>query len=77
MSSWERVSQHDQGGVNDDLPATSRCTCDLSSPTAAIHMQGHLIIMSLQVNFVPLAVVQAMREHCQVEVSISEVVENS
>lgn len=77
MSWGKRVSEHHHSGVNDDLPTLSRWGRYLSPSSASVKSQGELSPISVQLQLMPVSIIQAMVRQCDVIVSISKVVENS
>lgn len=73
----KRVSEHHHSGVNDDLPTLSRWGRYLSPSSASVKSQGELSPISVQLQLMPISIIQAMVRQCDVIVSISKVVENS
>lgn len=77
VSRWERVSKYHNRRVNNDLLTPPRRSHYLSTPSAPIQAQSELSAKAIQLQLVPVAVIQLMERQRQVEVSISEIVENS
>lgn len=76
-SRGEGVSQHHHSGVDDDFstPALGPRHFPLASTT--IQFQHHFIVMSIEEDFVPFAVVQAVGRQCEVVVPIAQIVGNT
>lgn len=77
VSRWKRISKHHHWGVDNDLLTLPRRGSNLSPPSASVQLQGKLSPETIQLDLVPLSVIKAMIGKCDVEVSITEVVENS
>lgn len=70
----EGVSQHHHRGVDDDFSASTLGSCHLPLASAAIQFQRHFVVVAIQEDLVPLAVVEAIFGQGEVVVSVADVV---
>lgn len=75
--SWKDVSQDHHSRVNYDFSASAVRPRDLPLPSPTVQLKQHLIVMPIQKDLMPFAVVKTVGGQSEVVVPVTKVVENS